>query len=153
VLQKDCPSVHAVADSRADDLAYRRVSFAMRGTLTTLDEVIAVSSRAREILESFVSTATKCSHYESTASTGDVIFYTVTIVKASPLGDQVAALQVNGVTQEATGPIHVGSTIVVFRKGPVLVQVNTASIPPPPTQLATTVSIIAARRLLAHPMP
>ena len=152
-FEKACPSLHAVADTRTGDVAYHRVRFTLGTTTTSLDEVIAVTGSAAQVFADFASTASRCAHYRSTASNGDVVRYTVRPVQVGTLGAQAAAIDVEGVARDASGDFHVGSTIVVFRSGPVLVQVNSESIPPPPVALATTVAAIAARRLAEHKMP
>lgn len=145
--QTECPSLHAAADSRSRDIAYRRVSFEMSADGPFLDEVIAVNPDATKILAQFATSNRACSHFTSTDANGNVIAYTVTAQTAGKLGDRAAAVWVDGTTTNANGTVHVGSGVVVFQKGAVLVQVSTAGVPPPPRNLATVVAKLAARKL------
>jgi len=152
--QTQCPSLHAVADSRTSDVAYKRVSFSLKGTYQTVDEVITISPNARSTYDDFASTSRKCAKFQSTAANGDIIKYTVVSDQAPTLGDQASAVWVTGTTHEATaGRITVGSGVIVVRKGPVLMQISTLGIPPPSRQFAGLVAEIAARKLAKQHMP
>lgn len=151
--ETQCPSLHAVADSRASDVAYKRARFLLKRTYDEVDEVIAITPTARSIFADFAGTGRKCAKFRSTTSIGDSIKYTVVSDQAPTLGDQASAFWVTGVTHEATGRINTGEGIIVVRKGPVLMQIEALGIPPPSREVAGVIAEIAARKLAEQHTP